>query len=180
LRAPGQPTGAQGRAGGRGQSGDATQPGELQIAASQPGDRQPGQRPDQAETQPGRGNPNGRGAQFAGPITGTGFRDFSDSLRNVEELVDDPVLRAQAANIRLNATSLRAGYVRGGNTPHPPSWDLLQETLNRPLADLRNAVSQEIQRRQSAQPAVPLDKDAVPPAYQDQVRAYYERLGSGQ
>ena len=80
-----------------------------------------------------------------------------------------------------NATNLRADYLRrGGSSGFAPTWNMLQDTLNRPLADLRTAISQEILRRESAQPAVPLDKDAVPPAYQEQVRAYYERLGSGQ
>jgi len=182
LRAPGQPNAGQGRAGGRGQPGAATQPGEPQLAAAaQPNDQQPGPPTDQRGGRGGRGGPNQQGPeQLTGPITGNGYREFTDSLRSVEELVNDPQLRAQAATIRQNVTNYRADYVRrGGSSGFAPSWNILQDTLNRPLTDLRTAISQEILRRESAQPTVPLDKDAVPPAYQDQVRAYYERLGSG-
>jgi hypothetical protein len=91
-------------------------------------------------------------------------------------MVNDPRLRDQAANIRRNVTDLRQQYQRDAK---PPAWNIVQETVNRPLTELRTAVSQEILRRESAQAMIPLDKDAVPPAYQDQVRAYYEQLGSG-
>ena len=55
----------------------------------------------------------------------------------------------------------------------------MQDTVNRPLTELRKAVDQELLKRESAQAVVPLDRDAVTPAYQEQVRTYYERLGSG-
>jgi len=117
------------------------------------------------------------GGAIEGPISGSGYRYFTDTLRDIEEMVDDPQLRAQAANIRQNTTALRLESIRNFK---PPAWNIVQETLSHPLTDLRNAVSQEIQKRESAQAVVPLDRDAVPPGYQDQVRTYYERLGSGQ
>ena len=137
----------------------ATQPADLQFAATQPDDRGGIQ-----------------GADNTGPITGTGYRNFTDNLRDVEEIVNDPRLRDQAATIRQNVTTLRQDYLR---TARPPAWNIVQNTLNRPLTDLRGAIGQELQRRESRQAAIPLDRDAVPPAYQDQVRVYYERLGSG-
>ena len=126
----------------------------------------------------GRGGAQRAGGVAApnGPITGDGYRAFTENLRDVEEIVNDPRLRDQAANIRQSAANLRQQYLR---TSQPPAWNIVQDTLNRPLTDLRSAVNQEIQRRESQQAAIPLDRDAVPPAYQDQVRIYYERLGSG-
>jgi hypothetical protein len=149
-----------------------TQPGDL-VAMTQPGDLQDGQ-----PRQIGDGEARGGGVPMdnAGPITGTGYRVFTDNLRDIEELLNDPRLRDQAANIRQNTTNMRRDYLR---TSRPPAWNIVQDTLSRPLTDLRSAVSQEIQRRESQQAAIPLDRDAVPPAYQDQVRIYYERLGSG-
>jgi hypothetical protein len=195
-----------GGAGAGTQPGDpqiaGTQPGDPNQADQQDPNGQPGRGGRGGRGQVARGgaggttqpddpqNPNGgplgepydpnqpqiaAGGQIDGPITGGGFRNFSDSLRNVEEVVNDPRLRAQAQTIRQNVTNLRADYVRGSG---PPTWDMVQTTLNRPLTDLRNKISQEIQRRESAQAQVPLDKDNVPPGYQDQVRTYYERLGS--
>jgi hypothetical protein len=40
-------------------------------------------------------------------------------------------------------------------------------------------VGQELLRHQSTEALVPIDRDAVPPQYAEQVRRYYERLGSG-
>jgi hypothetical protein len=111
-----------------------------------------------------------------GPITGDGYRGFTDGLRDIEEIVNDPRLRDQAATIRQRVATYREQYLKDNK---PPAFNIVQETLNRPLTELRNSISQEIARRESQQAAIPLDKDAVPPAYQDQVRTYYERLGSG-
>jgi hypothetical protein len=150
----------------------ATQPDDR-LAMTQPGDQQDGQ-PRQAGDREARGGTVPM--DNAGPITGSGYRTFTDNLRDIEELMVDPRLRDRAATIRENATNLRRDYLR---TSRPPAWNIVQDTLSRPLTDLRSAISQEIQRRESQQAAIPLDRDAVPPAYQDQVRIYYERLGSG-
>ncbi len=50
----------------------------------------------------------------------------------------------------------------------------------KPLAELQDRVSEEIIRRSSRDALVPLDRDPVPAEFQDAVRRYYERLGSGQ
>jgi len=44
---------------------------------------------------------------------------------------------------------------------------------------LRDAVAQELLRRESAEALVPIDREPVPPEYAEKVRRYYERLGSG-
>src|SRR5207244_1321254 len=113
----------------------------------QRGNRQPNQ-------QARGGNPNGRGStgavnqQERGPITGENFRDFTDRLRDVEEMVGDPRLRAEAARIREQARELRAEFTRHSKEP---SKDLLLDTLGRPLVELRDAVAQELMRKQSAE-----------------------------
>jgi len=50
-----------------------------------------------------------------------------------------------------------------------------------PLRELKKRVSDELMRRSAEKNAVvPLDRDPVPERFQDAVRTYYERLGSGQ
>jgi len=62
----------------------------------------------------------------------------------------------------------------------PPNWNMVSETIGKPLAELRDKVSQELLKRDKAQAAlVPLDREPVPPEYQEQVKQYYEKLGSG-
>jgi hypothetical protein len=57
---------------------------------------------------------------------------------------------------------------------------VVSETIGKPLAELRNKVAQELARRDKSQTAlVPLDREPVPPEFQEQVKQYYEKLGSG-
>ena len=88
----------------------------------------------------------------------------------------DPRLRAEAARIRDRARSVRAEFNRHSNQPN---WDLVKETIGEPLVELRDSVAQELLRRESAEALVPIDREPVPPEYAEQVRRYYERLGSG-
>jgi hypothetical protein len=125
----------------------------------QPGDR--------ATTQPSLENQ---------PIAGAGFREWTDRLRDVEEMVNDPALRARAAQIRERATAIRADLKKNSGEP---DWNVIQQTIGKPLNELRDAISQELLRRDSAEARVPIDREPVPPAYSEQVRLYYERLGSG-
>ena len=110
-----------------------------------------------------------------GPITGDAFRDWTDRLRDVEEMVGDPGLRAEAARVRDRATAVRAEFQRHSKDPN---WDLVYKDIARPLFELRKAVSEELLRRQSGENLVPIDREPVPPEYAEQVRRYYERLGS--
>jgi hypothetical protein len=116
------------------------------------------------------------GNEERGPITGGGFREWTDRLRDVEEMVGDPELRAEAARIRDRARALRAEFKRHSEEPN---WELVQEFIGRPLMELRDAVAQELLRRDSSEALVPIDREPVPPKYSDAVRRYYERLGSG-
>ncbi len=110
------------------------------------------------------------------PLTGADFRDWSDRLRDVEEMVNDPELRAEAARIRERARGIRVEMKRHSLTPQ---WDVIRRQVAEPLLSLRDRVSDEVVRRASKQAVVPLDRDPVPPQYSERTRAYYERLGTG-
>lgn len=154
---------------GQGQPG-TQQPRRLNDSPNQSGERnQPGGREGGAE----RGQQNvGRG----GPIREEGFRDWFDRMRATEDMLDDPQLRAEAAQLRERVRSAREEFKRHAKEP---DWKKLQETVANPLNELRNRVAEEVRRRESPNSLVPIDRDPVPPDYADSVRRYYERLGSG-
>jgi hypothetical protein len=111
-----------------------------------------------------------------GPITGENFRQWSDRMRDVEELVTDPELRAEAARIRDRARGAREDYKRHSKVP---DWTKLQTLVAQPINELRDRLAEEIRRRESPDSLVPIDRDPVPPQFAEGVRRYYERLGSG-
>ena len=112
-----------------------------------------------------------------GPITGEGFRQWSDRMRDVEELLDNPELRAEAARIRDRARGAREEFKRHSKVP---DWKQLQDLVSEPMNELRNRIAEEVRRRESPDALVPIDRDPVPPQFAEGVRRYYERLGSGQ
>lgn len=118
----------------------------------------------------------GGNQQMMRPISGDDFRDWSDRLRDVEEMVADPDLRAEASRIREKARELRRDMKRHSAKPN---WELVKMKVAKPLAELQDRVAEEILRRNSEKALVPLDRDPVPVKFQDAVRKYYERLGSG-
>lgn len=113
----------------------------------------------------------------AAPLTGEDFREWSDRLRDVEEMIDDPDLSGEAARIRDRARGVRTEFRREFKKP---DWDLVKLSIIRPLAELRERVSDELRRRESKEARVRIDRDPVPPRYTEEVRRYYERLGSGE
>ncbi|MCA9200172.1 MAG: hypothetical protein KDA87_21685, partial [Planctomycetales bacterium] len=121
--------------------------------------------------------------EFAGgindsPLTGGNFREWSDRLRDVEELIDDPELRAEAARIRDRARGIRAEFTRHSKEPQ---WPLVQELVANPLRELQRRVAEELIRKTGEKNAtVPIDRDPVPERFSEQVKRYYEALGAGQ
>ena len=99
-------------------------------------------------------------------------------MRDVEEMVDDADLRGRAARIRDQARGIRRDLRR--RNFQGPQWDVVRRMVAEPLAELRDRVAEELARRAPQETLVPLDRDPVPPKYSEQVRRYYERLGSGQ
>lgn len=110
------------------------------------------------------------------PLTGEDFREWSARLRDVEEMIEDPELRAEAARIRERARAIRAELKRHSAEPN---WDLVQQQVAGPLFELQNRVAEELLRRTSKKALVPLDRDPVPPQYSEKMRRYYEQLGTG-
>jgi hypothetical protein len=115
-------------------------------------------------------------AANSGVITGSQYQDWSDRMRDVEELVGDSELRAQAAAIRQRVRQVRAEFKRHSE---PPQWDSVRSMVARPLRDLEIRVNEEILLRQFQQALAPIDRDPVPTEYTEDVRQYYEELGTG-
>ncbi len=182
--ADGQSQNSQGAAAG--QSDGGSKPG-AQRGGEQPGGRRAGSRladiasSASAGTGANNGGANGGGGLDGGPqfdqrapLTGEGFVDWSDRLRNVEEMLDSQQLRREVAEIRETAKVVRSEFKRDGARP---KWDIVKSQISKPLAELRNRVSEEIARRESKESLVPIDRDPVPVKYSDRVRRYYEELG---
>ena len=111
-----------------------------------------------------------------GPIVGEDYRDWSDRLRDVEEMLDDPQLRSDVARIRDQARSVRSEFKRHSKEPN---WPLVDKLIAQPLIELQQRLSEELQKHESREALVPIDRDPVPRQYSDSVRKYYEQLGSG-
>lgn len=110
------------------------------------------------------------------PITGTDYRDWTDRLRDVEEMLDDTEMRQLAARSLDRAREYRQEYKRNNL---PPNQDLVQRHVAGPLLELRDRVAEELARRDKDTKLVPLDRDPVPNRYRELVRGYYEKLGEG-
>ncbi len=110
------------------------------------------------------------------PLTGEEFAEWSDRLRSVEEILEMPDLKNNAARVLDNARSMRIDYRRNNL---PPQVDDIQTRIIDPLVELRSRVSEELAKRNQENPLVPIDRDPVPPEYRDLVRRYYTELGTG-
>lgn len=192
--------------GGRGQGQDPNQPQEGRESANARGQgNRPGQSPQQGQGQQGsqrdgsqrqannrnadgRANPQGGGGGGArlpdqwggvntrGPITGEDFRQWSDRLRDVEEMLADRDLRNEAARVRDRARSMRVEFKRHGKEPQ---WSLVREQIAKPLIELRKRLDEELAKLESDEALVPIDRDPVPGRFAELVKRYYENLGGG-
>lgn len=188
---------------GEGQ-GQGTQPGQGQGKGQEgesggdtpsPGGGQPGQRPGGLRNtppgpqppsgQPSPGNPFGGNDQGGfgggpggqgGPISGDGYREWSERLRDIETMVNDPDLQAEVSKLRDQARSLRAESNRHSRAPN---WDLVKSSLYEPMVELQRRLAEEVAKHESDDALVPIDRDPVPARYKELVRSYYERLGRG-
>ncbi|MEZ6128264.1 MAG: DUF4175 family protein [Planctomycetaceae bacterium] len=188
-----------GREGERGQqSGQGRQQGKGQPQQQSPGGQQgQGQQPGQGQQQGqgqgqqsgGRGqraggsflmgggresNNGGRGVNEGRPLTGDDFKDWSNRLREVEEILDDPELRNQVAQVRDRARSIRAEFRRHGKEPQ---WDLVKSQLLDEMTSLQKRIKQELSKMESDRSMVPIDREPVPEEFDELVRRYYELLG---
>jgi hypothetical protein len=169
-----------GGSGQRGQRGDPNSPADTRESQQRrladgrrPGDRTGG---NQADPAGGGGNRRGQWDQFDpnGPLTGRDYRQWSDRLRDVEEMLNEPELRNDVAEVRDRARAIRAEFTRHGKEPQ---WNLVTQQITHPLVELRNRISEELAKLESKEPMVPIDRDPVPGRYAELVRRYYENLG---
>jgi hypothetical protein len=133
--------------------------------------------------------PGGRGARLpfdldqllggprdlaGGPITGEDFANWSDRLREVEELVEFPESRSQLASARERARQMRQEFRRDLKKP---DWAVVRLQIVRPLVEVRDQIAEELARREPRDQLVPVDRDPVPARFSELVRRYYEELG---
>jgi len=164
---------------GRGQQGDPNGPADSQENQQRLADsRRPGDRTGGAQANPtgGGGNQRGQWDQFDpnGPLTGRDFRQWSDRLRDVEEILSEPDLRNDVARVRDRARAIRAEFTRHGKEPQ---WNLVEQQITKPLTELRNRIGEELAKLKPDEAIVPIDRDPVPGRFAELVKRYYENLG---
>ena len=115
-------------------------------------------------------------ANQTGPLTGDDFVPWSESLREIEQMVDQTDLRNQVANARERARLLRQQF---RTDRKKPDWAVVKSQVYNPLVEVRDRIAEELARRESPENLAPLDRDPVPTRYSDLVRRYYEELGKG-
>ena len=153
----------------------------AQSSGSQPGGSTQTPDPSAANPSPGRDPLEGYQRMFGGPsnggaprpITGDQYRQFSNDLREIEELLEDPKLRARAAEIREKAREIRVEMKRHSRKPN---WDVVQDQIAEPLEVLRSEVARQLLLRENREALVPIDRDPVPTIFEEQVREYYREL----
>ena len=162
-----------------------SQTGKSQTASAK-GDQSANKETPQSAT-PGSNSPqrgqNGNqnpfeafGGNTGGPMTGRDYLQWSDRLRDVEEMVDSEELRKRAAAIRDQARSIRREFKRHGKEPE---WDMVSKQIAEPLAELHDLVREELLKLESDESPVPIDRDPVPERFSDLVEKYYKELGKG-
>lgn len=185
-----QPGEGQGKGGGSGQQPGGEQPGQqARDNNSSPGKQDGkqangGQRGGNNQRGGDRGGWEGilpagviaeRGGEQAGPITSDrGFADFSDRLRDVEEMVDSAQLRNQLQSVRERVRAERVEFKRHSLEP---KWDLVRMQVMKPLVEVRQRIEEELAKRDNREAMVPIDRDPVPGRFSELVRKYYENLG---
>lgn len=183
---PGSPSGKGGQSAGTpGESlSESKQGGAQQLSANRTPQQPPGGRERNSAGGGGGGGEDGGAfffdqgveAQDTRPLSGSGYDQWTDRLRNVEELLSQPELRNEAAKVLDNARAMRIDHERNDAAPQV---DHLQMRILNPLVELRDRVAEELAKRDTKNPMVPVDRDPVPPAFRELVKRYYQELGNG-
>ena len=154
-----------------------------QKQGEQSGGRQPGDqlRGDRQGAQVGSGGERSTldriatEREFRAPLTGDDFLEWSDRIRDVEELVRDPDLRAEAARIREAAREMRVEFKRHSKEPQ---WPLVKKMIAEPLDQLQQKITEELLRKSAERnQIIPIDRDPVPNQFRRKLDKYYESLG---
>ncbi|OYW77178.1 MAG: hypothetical protein B7Z37_05370 [Verrucomicrobia bacterium 12-59-8] len=111
-----------------------------------------------------------------GVFTGSGYEQWSDRLRNVEELLNNPELRNEAAKVQDRARALRIDLKRSNEAPQVAN---LNTRITQPLMELRDRVVEELSKKDAGKNLAPVDRDPVPTEFRDLVKRYYQELGAG-
>lgn len=111
-----------------------------------------------------------------GVFTGSGYDHWSDRLRNVEELLNHPELRNEAAKILDRARELRIDLKRSNEAPQV---SYLNQRITQPLVELRDRVAEELAKKGAGKNLAPVDRDPVPAEFRELVKRYYQELGTG-
>ena len=120
----------------------------------------------------------GGGLESSAPLMGEDYAQWTDRLRDIEELVRDPELKAQAARVREAARDFRKEYKRHSKEPQ---WELVKKMISNPLQELQRRVQEELVRKTAKEnELVPLDRDPVPDRFRSELDSYFERLGGEQ
>ncbi|MCL5281754.1 MAG: hypothetical protein M1376_17790, partial [Planctomycetes bacterium] len=143
--------------------------GQRRVEGVPPSNR--GQDARDTNTSDGWGSTGPRGS-----FTDETFRDWSDRLRDVEDMLPQRNLREELARVWDNARTIRVESKRHGKEPQ---WDLVQTRVIRPLTELRERVSERLAQLQSTEAMVPIDRDPVPDRFTELVKTYFENLGQG-
>ena len=107
------------------------------------------------------------------PLTGDDYVEWSDRMRDLEEMVTTPELRARVAQIRDEARKVRVDVKRHSIQPN---WELVRTKIYGPLLELQELVAEEIARNDPNKRLVPIDRDPVPDKFSPLVQDYYEQL----
>jgi len=159
---------------GSGQGGEA---GNRSPSEPQDGQARQGQRSSSSLMSGGResnGGGGGANSSTARPLTGDEFSEWSDQLRDIEEMLDNPELRNRVAQVRDRARAMRAEFKRHGAMPQ---WDLVKSQLLGEMQSLQQRLNQEVLKLESDRAMVPIDRDPVPEEFDSLVQRYYELLG---
>lgn len=187
----GQPSEGQSPSDSQGQ-----QPGQSQSQSGQQ-KGSPSAQPGQSQGQPGKspgttpnlgqqignlfqesgseqaGSPNGGNQRTSMPLTGEEYREWSDQMRDLEEMVPSTELRSQVATIRERARQMRIDLKRHSKAP---DMDLVQTSIYGPMVELQQVIAEELARRNPNEKLVPIDRDPVPDKYSALLQKYYEEL----
>jgi hypothetical protein len=109
-------------------------------------------------------------------FTGDGYERWSDRLRTVEELLNNPELRNEAAKVLDRARELRIDLKRSNEAPQVA---VLNTRITQPLIELRDRVVEELSKKEAGKNLAPVDRDPVPAEFRDLVKRYYKELGAG-
>jgi hypothetical protein len=150
------------------------QRGKDRQAQNQQGQQQGQRRPSSLMSGGREGNGGGNALNSARPLTGDDFSEWSDQLRDIEEMLEDPELRNRVAQVRDRARAMRAEFKRHGEMPQ---WDLVKSQLLGEMQSLQQRIDQEVSKLDSDRAMVPIDREPVPEEFDSLVQRYYELLG---